>query len=154
MSNLSFLVPTKNIEDFEQQKIVRIIKEHFSKYHYDEGDNMLSIRKNNIPPEQQDLITTIFFKQDCYILDYEQDIDYLENEDHGLTEKKSKYLISKLKELRELNPDLDNCLHFTYGGHYYFKEKFKIEAVLMKYFSGYLFDEGIHPEFQTFQNEM
>ena len=60
-------------------------------------------------------------------------------------------LIFKLEILRRFKPDLKNSLSLTYGTGMFVDDKFRVERFLTKQFNGYLFDEGIHPEFQTFE---
>lgn len=146
MGNLSFMVPTNNLKVFTFNKITEMLEQEFPEFTFEKNEEhyQLDIRtKNDV------LVTTIYFNSDCYILDYDETIEMLKNpETHANSPKE---LILKLKILRQFDPDLHNCLALTYGTGMFVDDKFRVERFLMKQFNGYLFDEGIHPEFQTFE---
>ena len=146
MGNLSFMVPTNNLKIFTFNKITEMLKQEFPEFTFEKDENhyQLDIRtKNDV------LVTTIYFNSDCYILDFDETIEQLKNPESHINNPKE--LIFKLEILRRFNPDLQNCLALTYGTGMFVDDKFRVERFLMKQFNGYLFDEGIHPEFQTFE---
>ena len=74
-------------------------------------------------------------------ISFDRDISYLN--DNSMQE-----LALKLEKLRDLRPDLSNCIQSSYlGNNITFKEKRMVEMFLKDYFRAYIFDEGIHPEF-------
>ena len=95
------------------------------------------------------LVTEIYCKQNCYLVDYDEDIKNLKDPENHIQNPNE--LIFKLEILRRFNPDLSISLALTYGTGMFVDDKFRVERFLTKQFNGYLFDEGIHPEFQTFE---
>lgn len=146
MGNLSFLVPTKNLEDFNRENIAKMIKTQFPKFSVEESTEWNQIEVRN---KKGTLITQIYCNQECYLLDYDKDMEELRNPENRIYNCNE--MIFKLQILRSYDPDLNNCISLTYGTGMYVDEKFEIERFLMLHFNGYLFDEGIHPEFQTFE---
>lgn len=144
MGNLSFLIPTKNLQDFTQNNIFDILTKEFPEFKITSDNKWKQI---TVRTKKDVLVTDIFFNAECYILDYDKDIETLKNDKNY----RNTELILKLNVLRSFNPDLQNCISLTYGSGIFMEDKFRVEKVLMKYFNGYLFDEGIHPEFQTFE---
>lgn len=146
MGNLSFLVPTSNLENFTQEKISEMLEHEFPEFTLEKDEKFKQI---DIRSKKDVLVTTIYFETDCYLLDYDEAIEMLKNPDSHANSPKE--LILKLEILKRFNPDLNNCLSLTYGTGMFVDDKFRVERFLMKQFNGYLFDEGIHPEFQTFE---
>ena len=140
MGNLTFIVPTIKTEDYNIEKIESLLIEEFPDFIIDFNEEFsdLTIRLRNPKKNHYDFIMNMFFNQDCYILKYDEDIKYLEN-------VKEYVLVKELKELKRLNPDLDCVVQTSYG--HYIDYKNDIDFFLRDYFEGYIFDEGIHPEF-------
>lgn len=145
MGNITFIVPTQNLEYFNIDKIKELLKEEFKNLDIKQEKEWDHIRvmKGDL------LVTVMYFNQECYILNFEDDISCIKEELKHLAEEKRKHLITKLEELRDLNPDLNNCIQMTYGKGSFETFEFKndVEFFLQKYFQSYIFDEGIHPEF-------
>lgn len=150
MGNLSFIVPTKNLEDFNLQKVFELLLEKFKDLNIISSPEHESIQvwtsiKNEI------LITDLYFNQDCYILEYEKDIELLKEliEETTYTELKQRFQdnIDGLIKLKELNPDLNNVIQMTYGFGIDMDLRNDIEFFIKDHFYAYLFDEGIHPEY-------
>lgn len=150
MGNLSFIVPTKNLEDFNFRKIFELLSEKFKDL------NVYSVPEHNaiqILNKRGDTITDIYFNEDCYILDYDEDIKLLQNISDESKEmgydRTDFYLdqIEGLKKLKEINPDLNNIIQTTYGFGRETDLKQDIDFFLKDHFYAYLFDEGIHPEY-------
>jgi len=134
MGNLTFIVPTKNIEDFTIDKVYSLLKTNFPEFTItkEKEFNQISVQfKNNT-------VSNLYFNQDCYIVDFDQDIK-------DLSEMNMDQLALKLLELQKLNPDLTNSIQTTHSN--FFDEKNAIDTFLRLQFDGYVFDEGIHPEF-------
>jgi len=146
MGNLSFLVPTKNLKIFNQDKIFEMLQKEFPEFKISSDDEFKEI---SVRTKKDVLVTEIFCNTDCYLVDYDQDIEYLKDSENHIQNPNE--LIFKLEILRKFNPDLHNCLSLTYGTGMFVDDKFRVERFLTKQFNGYLFDEGIHPEFQTFE---
>lgn len=155
MGNLSFIVPTKNVEDFNIDKVYSLLKVNFIDLHFDLIHEYESIQVRKSKKNDSALVMDLYFNQDCYILEYDKDIEYLkeiseETKEMGF-DKTDFYLdqIEGLKKLKELNPDLDNILQTTYGTGAEMDLKHDIDFFLKDYFYAYLFDEGIHPEYMS-----
>lgn len=134
MGNLTFIVPTKNIEDFTIDKVYSLLKDKFPEFNIvkEIEFNQISILSND------HTISHLYFNQDCYIVDFDQNVK-------ELSEMNMDQLALKLLKLKKLNPDLTNSIQTTHSN--FFKEKNTIDTFLRLQFSGYVFDEGIHPEF-------
>lgn len=149
MGNLGFIIPTKKLEDFNIDKIYSMLKEEFSDFNIEKGDSAIGIHKDT------DLVCNLYFNQDCYLLDYDRDIESLEeitkeseeSKYYKQTKERNDNLIKSLKELKDLNPDLNNVIQTTYGYGIGFDYKNDVDLFIKDYFYGYIFDEGIHPEF-------
>lgn len=147
MGNLSYLVPTKNIEKFNIKHVSTLLEQNFLDLKL---DIYLDSKEIQIRNKKEVMVTTLYFEDSCkYLFDYERDIETINDPENRI--QNGKELILKLNVLRGFNPDLDNCIALTYGEGIFIDDKFRIERFLMKEFNGYLFDEGIHPEFQTFE---
>jgi hypothetical protein len=138
MGNISFIVPTIRKENFNIDKVSELLKENFPNLTFDVDLKFNQIRVRN----DNGLVTDIFFNQECHVLNFDRDIKELI--DAGKTE-----LAEKLKKLKSMNPDLNNCIQTTYGSGKAIQTKFDIDYFLKDYFQAYVFDEGIHPEFIT-----
>ena len=149
MGNLGFIIPTKKLEDFNIDKIYSMLKEEFSDFNIEKGDSAIGIYKDT------DLVCNLYFNQDCYLLNYDRDINTLEeitkeseeSKYYQQTKERNNNLIKSLKELKDLNPDLNNVIQTTYGYGKGFDYKNDVDFFIKDYFYGYIFDEGIHPEF-------
>ncbi len=153
MGNLSFIVPTKNVEDFKIDKVFELLTEQFKDLYFELNYDFKSIQVRKMKSVNSDLVMDLYFNQDCYILDYDRDIEELkdiseESKEMGY-DKTDFYLdqIEGLKKLKELNPDLDNIIQTTYGTGSEMDLKHDIDFFLKDYFYAYLLDEGIHPEY-------
>lgn len=139
MGNLSYIVPTKNVSDINnKKKIVELIKERYPFYtvNLDYQFDTISICYAD------DSIMNLYFEEDCYILNFNRDIKELKKQ--GEIE-----LAEKLKKLKDTNPDLNNTIASTHSTNRYADKGMKnnIDHLLKDYFSGYIFDEGIHPDY-------
>jgi len=156
MGNLSFIVPTKNKENFNIEFISNLINYqlNFNVDNYSEFEQLsittdfldtFTILKGRLIKDVK--ICDIFFNQECYILNFEKDLKYLQE----MIKENKKYeeFFVDLKKLEELKPNLKNCLHITYGQGMLFKERNRILNLLKNHFYAYIFDEGIHPEFMS-----
>jgi hypothetical protein len=153
MGNLSFIVPTKNVEDFNIDKVFELLTEQFKDLYFELDYDNKSIQVRKMKDINSNLITDLYFNQDCYILDYDEDIETLKTASEEAKEngydRTEFYLdqIEGLRKLKELNPDLDNVIQTTYGYGWEMDLKHDIDFFLKDYFYAYLFDEGIHPEY-------
>lgn len=140
MGNIGFLVPTKKLEDWNRHRIGKLLKDRFPNFEIsiDPTWEQIDVIKKGGFLARTSEITTLYFNQDCYILNYSEDIKWLE-------ENNMQDLAQKLIELQELNPDLNNVIQMTHGGFH--KERNSVEKFLMEYFGAFSFDEGIHPEY-------
>lgn len=140
MGNLSFIVPTKNLDKFNREDIFKLLVKEFPKITFEhlEEFNQINVRKNG------ELATNLYFEQECYILDYEEDIKWLSENEEG-----NEGLAEKLGKLKEINPDLKKCIQATYGTgmNHTVSVKWDVEYFIKDYFVAYIFDEGIHPEY-------
>ena len=137
MGNLSFIVPTKNIEDFNMEKIYQLLLEKFTELDITKDEKFEQIQIY----DKEIFIMDLYFNQDCYILKYNEDIKYLK-EEMNMPE-----LADWLVKLKKLKPDLNNVIQSTYGQDYNIKND--VDFFIKDYFTSYLFDEGIHPEFMA-----
>ena len=71
---------------------------------------------------------------------YNFEVDY-----KGLLDINDKKNANKLKKFNDLNLNLSKVIQSTYGAIH--KEKSNIDFFLRNLFKGYIFDDGIHPEF-------
>ena len=153
MGNLSFIIPTKNIEDFNIDKVFELLTKQFKDLYFELNYDFESIQVRKLIKNNSELVMDLYFNQDCYILDYDRDIESLKESSEESKEigydKPDYYLdqIEGLKKLKELNPDLDNVLQTTYGTGREMDLKHDIDFFLKDYFYAYLLDEGIHPEY-------
>lgn len=153
MGNLSFIIPTKNVQDFNIDKVYTLLTEQFKDLYFELNYDSNSIQIRKIKIYNSDLVMDLYFNQDCYVLDYDNDIEALKEVSDEVKEmgydKTDYYLdqIEGLKKLKELNPDLDNVLQTTYGTGREIDLKQDIDFFLKDYFYAYLLDDGIHPEY-------
>jgi len=143
MGNITFIVPIENKDKLNTTDISKYLRNEYPQYQYEVDPKFYSIR---VSDKNDDLITNIYIDMECYIIDFDEDIKYLkENEGFSnITET----LIKELKELKEMKPDLEHCIQTTYGKFPFNDDKNNIDFFLSKIFAGgYIFDEGIHPEF-------
>lgn len=129
MANITYIVPTSNIEDWNEDKVKKLILSEFPQFSFD---------GSSIKYKGREITYFIFGDSVEYILDYENDIKYLN--ERGMSD-----LAEKLEKLKEINPDLNNVVSTRHSGFY--REKNSIDMFLKDYFNAYVFDEGIHPEF-------
>lgn len=153
MGNLSFIVPTKNTEDFNIDKIFKLLTEQFKDLYFELNYDFKSIQVRKMKNDNSDLVMDLYFNQDCYILDYDEDIKILKKSSEEAKEMGYDNTdfyneqIEGLRKLKELNPDLDNVIQTTYGTGIETDLKQDIDFFLKDYFYAYIFDEGIHPEY-------
>ena len=103
MGNLTFIVPTKNIEDFTIDKVYSLLKDKFPEFNIvkEIEFNQISILSND------HTISHLYFNQDCYIVDFDQNVK-------ELSEMNMDQLALKLLKLKKLNPDLTNSTNNTF----------------------------------------
>jgi hypothetical protein len=137
MGNITVIVPTSKIEDFNVGRVSEILKKEFPQFEYHIDDKYIQILYKD------GVVTDLYFDEDSsYLIDFDRDIKQLIDDDRI-------ELAEKLKDLDDMSPDLSKTLHTTYGrgvSHDYI-EKNSIDQFLKDYFVAYIFDEGIHPEF-------
>ena len=143
MGNLSFVVPTQKLDDYNIDKIFDLLKNNFKEVKIEklEDWNEIVIHSEN----GKDLLFNLYFNQECYLLNFDEDIKELIILNH-------KNLADKLEDLKKLNPDLNNTISISYGSLVGYSHKYKhirssILYFLKDYFYAYIFDEGIHPEY-------
>lgn len=143
MGNLGFLVPIENLNKFNKDDVYDLLVKEFPKFNIDKDDkfDMISVSLNNKS------ITILYFNKECYLLDYDEDIQYLKDPENGI--KDGVELANKLEYFRSLNPDLDSCIQMTHSPYFLDDERLAVEIFLMRYFKAYSFDEGIHPVYAT-----
>lgn len=142
MGNLSFIVPTQKLEDFNIDKVCDILGSNLPKISF----KMSKEFKQVICEKDGHLVTELYFEQDCYVLQE----DNLEEDKEYLKEIGKEELIDDLVNLiNVIKPDLNNVIQMTFGSPYVYEERFEITDTLRQYFKSYTFDEGIHPEFMS-----
>lgn len=141
MGNIGFLIPTQKHEDWNLTRVSQLLQKRFPNLDIQTfpENNFLSILKKPGIFVSQGTVTNLYFDQPCYVLNYADDIAWLEKEG-------SPELAQKLRRLQELDPNLETgAIQMTHGSHY--KHRCSVEKFLMEYFGAYYFDEGIHPEY-------
>ena len=129
MANNTYIVPTKNLQDWKEDKIKELILEEFPQFEIDGDDIRYKGR----------IVTQLVYGDSVEdMLDYDRDIKWLNDE--GMSN-----LAIALEELKKLNPDLNNIVSTRHTPFHV--EKNSIDMFLKDYFGAYVFDEGIHPEF-------
>lgn len=144
MGNLTTIIPTKNKENFNRDYIIEKLKENFSEFIFEVKGNQVTVRKDI--KNMRDFVTNIYFNTECSILNIDKDISELE--DIKKDSDRPDYwnnLINELKYLKEIGYDEKNCIETTYG--FWNGDKSDIDFFIRDLFNGYIFDEGIHPEF-------
>lgn len=129
MANITYIVPTSNIDKWNEEKVKELILNEFPQFNFDGS----SIRYKG-----REVTYFIFGDSVKYLIDYESDIKDLN--ENGMFD-----LAEKLENLKEINPDLNNVVSTRHSGLH--REKNSIDMFLKDYFKAYIFDEGIHPEF-------
>lgn len=132
MGNITYIIPTENLQDFNFEKVCSLIREEFP--HFSVDDGVVNMGKN-----KDCYITDFWIDDDCYLL--EDPAEDLKN----LREMDMEDLVIDYNYLLSLNLDLNKAIATKYGG--WFIEKNSIDMFLKDHFKGYVFDEGIHPEF-------
>ena len=143
MGNISFIIPKENLKDFTVTGIVKLVKDNLC-----EKLN-LSIELHPtgqiiIKDKDEETVCEIWNSEDgCYLLD--------ESNEDGSSSNTKKWF----KKLKEADlKDTDQCIGISYGwtldSH---KVRTKILTFLIKYFKGYWLDEGIHPEFISYDEK-
>lgn len=152
MGNLTFIVPTENQEKLNREDVLEMLRNKFVDLNFEESEEWDSIQVRKKLSEKdakrfRDFVMDIYFGQECYILDIDRDIKDLE-EIKGES-KSDTYWDEQIKELKELKEmgGYDKCIQTTYGAGYYTDIKQDVDFFLRDMFKGYIFDEGIHPEF-------
>lgn len=141
MGNIGFLIPTQKHEDWNLTRVSQLLQERFPNFtiFIVHEHNYLEILKKPGLFVKQGTITQLYFDQPCYILNYSDDIEWLE-------ERGKHELAQKLSILQKLNPNLETgAIQMTHGVH--FKYRCSVEKFIKEYFKAYSFDEGIHPEY-------
>lgn len=139
MGNLSFLIPTKNQQEFTLDGVAKLLTAEFPNLTFtkDEKFDGLTVYMT----KDEGYVNEFYFNSECYVLNYEQDI--LELEEMGMVD-----LVNDLKTLQQMAPDLNNCVQMTHEYKFKYREaKRNVEIFLHKYFGLYIFDEGIHPDY-------
>lgn len=137
MGNVSYIIPTINVEDYTHVKIGELLTNKFPYFDIECDNEFSSIR---VSIKDKSHICNLYFEQECYILDFEQDIK-------DLNESGDTYSAIQLEMLKEnIKIDLNNTLEMTYGNAPY-SYRTEIESFLHSHFRAFIFDEGIHPEF-------
>ena len=160
MGNLTFIVPTENKQHFNKKDVVEMLKGEFTNliFEVDNKWNCVKVRKKLSKKDAKkfrDFVMDIYFAMDCYILDINRDIKQLEDirDEEGKVHVGSNFhywdeQVKELKKLKNLGYNNDDlCIQTTYGAGYYTDIKNDIDFFLRDTFKGYIFDEGIHPEF-------
>lgn len=139
MGNLSFIIPTTNLQDYNINSITTLLHKNVNngKFIIDSKFNEIVVYEKN---ENRGPVCQLFFNQDCYLLNFEKDIKELEI----LGEEKA---VKELQELQALNIDLDNIIQMKCLYDYKNYIKRETEIFLHQHFKAFIFDEGIHPEF-------
>lgn len=133
MGNITMIVPTKNLKHFNVDKVNDLLNSEFPQFSIIKNDNSIRIENKG------SLVTNMYFNQDSSdFIKFDEDISELKG--MGMNE-----LAEKLYKLEKLDPDLSNTIHTTYGFSHI--EKNSVDQFLKEYFTAYIFDEGIHPEF-------
>lgn len=145
MGNLTFIVPIENKEKFNRKDVNKLFVEQFPKLTFVNSDewNSIQVRKGDR------LVMDIYFGEENDILDIDRDIKYLEENRDKNDENMVHYWqvqIDDLKRLKKVGVP-DECIQTTYGTGKFINEKQDIDFFLKDYYKGYIFDEGIHPEF-------
>lgn len=141
MGNVGFLIPTQKHEDWNLTRVSQLLQERFPNFTIltTPEHGQLEILKKPGLFVRQGTVAILYFEQPCYVLNYTDDITWLEEE--GKPE-----LAQKLRSLQALDPNLESgAIQMTHGDH--FKQRCSVEKFLMEYFGAYAFDEGIHPEY-------
>jgi len=143
MGNISFIIPKENLQDFTVTGIVKLIidnlraKLNLSIELHPTGQIIITDKKGETVCEMWNS------KDGCYLLDESDEDDSSSN---------TKKWIEKLKEA-DLK-DTDPCIGISYGWTSDSnKVRSKILTFLIKYFKGYWLDEGIHPEFISYDEK-
>jgi len=140
MGNISFIIPKENIKDLTVENIVKLITEHFRnklkiqvELHH---TGQIIVRDNN-----ERTVCELWIRKDgCYLLTE--------------TEESNSGSQGWWKKLNDLNlSSTEPCIGSSYGDHSLTKERSKILTFLTKHFKGYWLDEGIHPEFITYNEQ-
>lgn len=151
MGNLTYIIPTENKEKNNFGDILKLLKEKFCQYDYhDDGISSITINRKDGTP-----VTTIFINDTCWMINYDEDIENLKEIAKECQDKKLQdrflELVEDMKKLKKLNPNLNESICMTYGTRdrkdVWWRERGDIEFFLRDIFKGYIFDEGIHPEF-------
>lgn len=143
MGNLTYILPVENKEKFNREDIFKILKDNFTELIFKESNKWESIRVEKV----DNLVMDIYFDQEiCF--DIDKDIRNLEKI-RDEQDNKIEYWQSQINELKKLKGmgGYGVCIETTYGTGRYSNEKDDIDFFLKDYFKGYIFDDGIHPEF-------
>lgn len=142
MGNLSFIIPTQNLQDYNKIRIQELLTEHIlnGQFPISPEWNEIGIYKKGDDPVKLGPIANLYFGQDCYVLNFERDITELRKQDN-------QKLATGLEELQKLNIDYDNIIQMTHALEPNQKIKRDAEIFLHKHFKAYILDEGIHPEY-------
>lgn len=133
MGNLAYLIPSENLEDFTFDKITSLIENEFPNFDVVGG----LVRFKNKPNRTS--IGRYYMEDECYLLeDPHLDIEYLRND--------CRYAkAEELEHFFKMGLDLTKVLCLTHSA--WFIENNSVIMFLKDYFKGYVFDEGIHPDF-------
>jgi len=142
MGNVSFIIPKENLQDFTSQGIIKLIEDNLR------AKLNLSIE---LHPTGQIIITDKKGETVCEMWEEKEGCYLLSDSNEDDSSSNTKKWIEKLKEA-DLK-DTDPCIGISYGSYPFNKERTKILTFLIKYFKGYWLDEGIHPEFTSYDEE-
>ena len=143
MGNLTYIIPMVKHEDMCIEKVFVLLAKRFDNFHFDMDMKYetITVRLKCDIKKYNDFIMSLYFNEPNDLIRFVEDITYLKNEKGYDTEG----LVKDLEILKNTNPDLNINIQSTYG--HYTDYKNDIDFFLRDYFKGYIFDEGIHPEF-------
>ena len=155
MANCGYIVPTRNLDNFNRDYLRKLVSEYDPNLSMVErvGDSALAIYQKE--GKNSELVVTYWFGSSLgWMANFDDAIRELENNYQKGTEnyqtKNTEYwknLSISLSWLKNFKPDVDNVLEYTRGDYPFNPIKGDLDFVIRDYYRGYIFDEGIHPEF-------
>jgi len=138
MGNISFIIPKENLHDFNSKGIVEIISKNFSEIEIEQhltGQMIFKRRGETICEMWNE-------KNGCCLLKDKVDESEIDDCDQA-----------NYAKLNDLNLSGEEpCIGISYGDMHLSKLRTQMLTILVKHFKGYWLDEGIHPEFISYND--
>ena len=141
MANIGCIVPTRNLNDFNIEFISKLIQKFDPDLIIEQpSPNCIEVHRRESPRHRYMIVQYWVGVPMGWMSNFEEAIRQLESDG------KHDDAIS-LTWLKNSQPDTNNVIEYNYGQDPFGDDKSNLDFLIRDHFYGYIFDEGIHPEF-------